>query len=151
MKKKKIIIIVIIVTLSCVLLYLIGMYFLGGKNYSINLNSTKINEIITAYDITEIDSDDIISFEHKTYLQYRVNILKIERNDKNEELIKNNSHFGNTKELSAFGFPFPNCRFISENINECFYDEDYLYLSVYYGGTEYHNKINVLFWELYKQ
>lgn len=144
---------IIIAIASCVLLYIIGMIIFGGKNLSTDMTSIEKNEVITEYELYGLNAKDVISFQHITYLQKRVNVLKIERNEINKKIISSNPHVEKIEEISKFGFPFPNCRFIPSGIRECycFYDDNYYYLSVYYGGTEFNKTINDLFWKLYNK
>ncbi len=151
MKRKKNIICISVLIFIMILLYFIGWYFLGGKKITINLNSEIKNEIITKYEINGIDINDVISFEHVIYLQKKVNILKINKNEINKKILNSNPHIEKTEKLNIFGFPYPNSKLIPYGIKECccFYDDNYYYLSVYYGGTNYNNTINDLFWEIY--
>ena len=143
---------IIILILFFVGIYLIGWFFIGGKHKTISLNNHQKETLIELYDLKNISCNDIISFEQISYNRKYANILKIKNTKSNEKILTANPHIEKMKKLRIFGFPYPNSKFIPYEAEECccFYDKHYYYLSVFNKGSEFNKKINVFFWENYK-
>ena len=148
--KKRTIFKIMRIFIVLVLLYLVGWYLFGGKRTAIPMNSITKDRLINTYELTGIKAEHIVSFEHITYLRNRANVLKIKKNQEVEEILKSNTHIQEFKQLKRIAFPYPNIKYMPYGVTECccFFDDDYYYLSVNYGGTEYNNNINNLFWEM---
>ncbi len=141
---------VILLTVIFVFFYLTGWYFIGGKKYSITPDDSMKSILIELYDINGLDKKDIISFKHISYMRRYANVLVLNRNNKTETVIKENSHIQKIKKLNVVSLPYPNKKYIPYRVKECccFYDSKYYYISAYGFGSKYNRTINDYFWKI---
>ncbi len=122
-----------------ILLYFIEWMFIGGKRIKADLDNNYKERLVEKYSIQGVSYDDIVSFEYISFNRDGAYVLKLKKNSSVEKIINNNPHIQTTEKLKRFVLLYPNKKYIPHRIEEicCFYDNDYYYLSVSKGGSDF--------------